>query len=145
MGDDALREAADLDEGAIGLIVPLDDGFETGLEGVFVLQVLVELADIDVDEADLLDQVAKAGGVEAGDVPCMDADGGSQAEATRRVGRAHAQGGGMMVAFQILDMEMAVEGEGVAVVVAAPAALVPALRLVEGVGDAPGNLEELLG
>ena len=51
----------------------------------------------------------------------------------------------MMVAVLVLDMEMAVEGEGVAVVVAAPAALVPPLRLVEGFGEAPGDLEELLG
>ena len=34
MGDDALREAADLAKGAAGSIVPLDDGFEIGLEGV---------------------------------------------------------------------------------------------------------------
>ena len=66
----------------------------------------------------------------------MDEDGGAEAEAARRVGRAHAQSGRMMVAVLVLDMEMAVEGEGVAVVVVAPAALVPPLRLVEGFGDA---------
>ena len=75
----------DLAEGADGLIVPLDDGFEIGLEGVLELQVGVEFADVDVDEADLLDQVSEAGGVEAGDVRGMDADRGSEAEAARSV------------------------------------------------------------
>ena len=49
-----------------------------------------------------------------------------------------------MVAVLVLDVKMAVEGEGVAVVVAAPAALVPPLGPVKGFGDAPGDFEELL-
>ena len=51
----------------------------------------------------------------------------------------------MMVAVLVLGVEMAVERQGVAVVVAARTALVPPLRVVQGFGDAPGDLKELLG
>ena len=89
MGDDGLGEGLDFAVGAAGLIVPFDHRLEIGLEGVLELEVLVKLADVDVDEAYLLDQVAEARGVEAGDVAGMDADGGAAAEAAGSVGRAH--------------------------------------------------------
>ncbi|MDE0171942.1 MAG: hypothetical protein OYH76_13175 [Defluviicoccus sp.] len=41
------------------------------------------------------------------------------------------------------DEEASVEFDGVAVVVASPASLVPALRQVEGLVDAAGDLEHL--
>ena len=63
----------------------------------------------------------------------------------RALGRGEAEGGRVADLVVVDDVEAAVELDDVAVVVAPPSPLVPALRAVEGLMDAAGDLELLLG
>ena len=60
-------------------------------------------------------------------------------------GVARAEGGTVADLVVVDDVKAAVELDDVAVVVAAPSSLVPALRAVECLVDAAGDLELLLG
>ena len=71
----------------------------------------------------------------------MDADGGAKAEAARALARGKTEGGRVADFVVVDDVEAAVELDDVAVVVAAPSSLMPALGEVEGLMDAAGDLE----
>ena len=75
----------------------------------------------------------------------VDADGRAEAEAAGALGGGEAEGGRVANLVVVDDVEAAVELDDVAVVVAAPSALVPAPGAVEGLVDAAGDLELLLG
>ena len=75
----------------------------------------------------------------------MDPDGRAKTEAAGALGRGEAEGGSVADLAVVDDVKAAVEFDDVAIVDAAPSSPVPALRAVEGLVNAAGDLEHLLG
>ena len=105
----------------------------------------VDAGEPGVDGAHGLGRIAGMGRVVAEDRTGVDPDGGAEAEAAGAFGRGEAEGGRVADLVVVDDVEPAVELDDVAVVVAAPPSLVPAFGAVEGLVDAAGDLELLLG
>ena len=106
----------------------------------------VDAGEPGVDGAHGLGRIAGMGRVVAGAPRAgVDPDGRAEAEAAGALGRGEAEGGRVADLVVVDDVEAAVEFDDVAVVVAPPSSLVPAFGAVEGLVDAAGDLELLLG
>ena len=105
----------------------------------------VDAGEPGVDRAHGLGGIAGMGRVAPDHRTGVDPDGRAEAEAAGAFGRGEAERRTVADFVIVDDVEAAVELDDVAVVVAAPSSLVPALRAVEGLVDAAGDLELLLG